>query len=242
MWERTSLKLESYYKVTGKLLSFSRQQASAFAKGEAGDFNPIHDVDARRFCVPGDLLFSVALHYLGLYQSMSFEFLQLVTDSHELEIVREEDHFVLKDSSGRSYLQVVVGGERSGDPGLIAELSRAYIEFSGVTFPYLLVDLLRDNDVMINPSRPLVMYKSMAFTLDHFTVGELSLDYTGGVLSADGKKAKVGLPFGIQSGGQKIGHGNKEMLLGGLRPYNDESMNALVEDYNTIKGNFSIGG
>ncbi len=32
------------------------------------DFNPIHDEDNKRFCVPGDLLFSVLLANVGLSQ------------------------------------------------------------------------------------------------------------------------------------------------------------------------------
>ena len=47
-------------------ISFSEQQASDFAKGVAGDFNPIHDPGAKRFCVPGDLLFAVLLHRFGI--------------------------------------------------------------------------------------------------------------------------------------------------------------------------------
>lgn len=236
------MNIEKYYQKRGNWLSFTRQQASTFAKREAGDFNPIHDVDARRFCVPGDLLFSVTLHCIGLYQTMSFEFVQIVTDVHELEVVRDGDTFVLQDDSGKVYLQVSVSGERSDDAEFIAELSRAYIEFSGVTFPYLLVDLLRDNEVMINPSRPLVMYKSMAFTLDTFAAGELSLDYAGGTLDVNGKKGEVGLPFGIRSDSQQIGHGNKEMLLGGLRSFDDQVMEALVSDYNAIKEQFKVSG
>ena len=233
------MNIEKYYEKSGNFLTFSRAQASKFAKAEAGDFNPIHNVDARRFCVPGDLLFSVALQAIGLYQSMAFEFVQLVTDAHELEIIREGDKFLVQDRSEKNYLEVTVAGEKSDNLDVIRGLSRAYIEFSGVTFPYLLVDLLRQNEVMINPSRPLVMYKSMAFTLDSFTAGEMSLDYTGGTLVAEGKKAEVALPFGIRSGDKQIGHGSKKMLLGGLRPYDSNLMDTLVEDYNAIKSQFA---
>ena len=234
------MNIEEYYKKSGNFLTFSRAQASRFAKAEAGDFNPIHNVDARRFCVPGDLLFSVVLHTIGLYQSMAFEFDQLVTDAHELEVVQKEDKFLVQDRSKRTYLEVTVAGEKSDSLDVIHRLSRAYIEFSGVTFPYLLVDLLSQNEAMINPSRPLVMYKSMAFTFDSFAAGEMSLDYTGGTLVAEGKKAKVALPFGIRSGEKQIGHGSKNMLLGGLRPYDSSLMDTLVEDYNAIKSQFSI--
>ena len=121
------MNIENYYQNIGDSLSFTREQASNFAKGEAGDFNPIHNVDARRFCVPGDLLFSVAVHSIGLYQSMSFEFVQIVTDTQKLSIVRDGERFFIQDEFGKVYLKVVVSGERSDDPDVKAELSRAYI-------------------------------------------------------------------------------------------------------------------
>jgi len=49
-----------------------------FAKEVAHDFNPLHDVDAKRFCVPGDLLFSMALEKYGLSQNMHFNFSGMV--------------------------------------------------------------------------------------------------------------------------------------------------------------------
>ena len=233
------MNIENYFEKKGDLIAFTREQASTFAKREAGDFNPIHDVDARRFCIPGDLLFSVVLRSIGLYQSMSFEFLQLVTDTHQLQIERDGDKFYLRDESGRAYLEVSVAGEFTDRQEPVVDLSRAYIEFSGITFPYLLVDLLQQNEVMINPARPLVMYKSMAFTLDSFAGSTMTLDYSGGSLSADGKKGDVVLPFGIRGGDREIGKGSKKMLLGGLRPYDELLMDALVADYNTIKSEFN---
>ena len=59
------MNIEKYYNLDGPKLSFTRRQGSDFAKTVAGDFNPLHDVDAKRFCIPGDLLFAVIIrHYL----------------------------------------------------------------------------------------------------------------------------------------------------------------------------------
>ena len=68
------MNIEKYYRLEDSKLSFTRQQASEFAKTEAGDFNPIHNVDSKLFCVPGDLLFSVIIHHYGLRQIMGFSF------------------------------------------------------------------------------------------------------------------------------------------------------------------------
>ena len=71
--------LEPFYTRSGeRQYCSSAQQGSDFAKKVAGDFNPIHNADSRRFCVPGDLLFALALGQYGLHQSMSFQFLDLV--------------------------------------------------------------------------------------------------------------------------------------------------------------------
>ena len=48
------MNLEKFYSLEGSRLSFTRQQASDFAKSVAGDFNTLHDIDSKRFCVPGE--------------------------------------------------------------------------------------------------------------------------------------------------------------------------------------------
>ena len=73
--------LKDFYTLEGDLIRFSREQASRFAKEVAGDFNPIHDVDAKRFCVPGDLLFSVMHDRHGLSQHMKAAFVGMITEA-----------------------------------------------------------------------------------------------------------------------------------------------------------------
>lgn len=48
--------LTPYFSTEDNQFQFTREQASHFAKKVAADFNPIHDEDNKRFCVPGDLL------------------------------------------------------------------------------------------------------------------------------------------------------------------------------------------
>ena len=52
---------KDFYAQRGEYVVISAEQASRFAKGVAGDYNPIHNPGARRFCVPGDLLFTLVL-------------------------------------------------------------------------------------------------------------------------------------------------------------------------------------
>ena len=70
--------LKDFYSIHEGSISIIAEQASMFAKEVAHDFNPLHDVDAKRFCVPGDLLFSMALEKYGLSQNMHFVFAGMV--------------------------------------------------------------------------------------------------------------------------------------------------------------------
>ncbi|MFP3345098.1 DUF3581 family protein, partial [Halomonas sp. SIMBA_159] len=85
--------------------TFTREQASHFAKKVAGDFNPIHDADNKRFCVPGDLLFSVMLAKTGLSQKMRVEFAGMITDGVALAInTKSSNDLSLVDEKGKEYL------------------------------------------------------------------------------------------------------------------------------------------
>jgi len=160
------MNLEKYYSLDGSKLSFTRQQASDFAKSVAGDFNSIHDADSKRFCVPGDLLFSVIIHHYGLRQTMGFSFSGMVNDEVTL-ILPEVDarEISIYDENNKKYLDVSTDGGKSLNPTLIESLIQNYVEFSGHTFPHVLVPLMRENNVMINTERPLVIYDHMRISL-----------------------------------------------------------------------------
>ena len=66
----------------------SAEQGSSFAKAVSNDFNPIHDADSKRFCVPGDLLFALVLQRYGLSQEMSFNFSGMVSADTDLCFLR----------------------------------------------------------------------------------------------------------------------------------------------------------
>lgn len=66
--------IENFFKKSAHTISFTREQASQFAKEVADDFNPLHDIEAKRFCVPGDLLFSVILSQAAIHKEMTFTF------------------------------------------------------------------------------------------------------------------------------------------------------------------------
>ncbi len=212
--------LQKYFTDAGNSFSFTRQQASDFAKKVAGDHNPLHNVDASRFCVPGDLLFSVVLIKGGISQRMHFDFAGMVSDGVPLKIVHSgENDSAIQDENGKEYLKIHREGDVSTDEDLIRRLICQYVEFSGHTYPDIMVPLLAEKNVMLNPDRPIAIYKSMTLSLDRLDLHEPALESSQTTLTAEGKKGSTHLEFDLTERGEQVGHGDKYMVLGGLMPF-----------------------
>ncbi len=217
------------------MIWFRRSDASRFAKSVANDFNPIHDPDARRFCVPGDLLFASTLSLCGVNSHMAFDFISMVDESDRLTLETTEGAIRWHDGGDTVYLEAARSGEHTTDIQAINAIVEAYVRFSGQTFPYVLVDLMKSENVMINAARPLVMYKSMALKLDRLNVKVAELQFRSAQFEGSGKKGEVTLSFDLYESGELFGTGNKKMLLGGLRPYDQVVIDELVANYNQTK-------
>ena len=229
----------NFYNTSNGKISFSRQQASTFAKQIADDFNPLHDEDAKRFCVPGDLLFSVILATSGLSQQMTFNFLGMVSDEIELTFPENiADSAIIVDNKDKEYLSIEVAGEITKNTKIIESLTKAYVNFSGHTFPHLLVKLMAENNVMINPARPMIMYQSMSIDLKRFDVDEIELSLSKTTLTIEGKRGNAWLEFDLKSNNEIIGQGKKHMLLSGLREYNQDNIDDIVNRYNKSKADY----
>ncbi|MEF1306392.1 DUF3581 family protein, partial [Vibrio owensii] len=112
--------LTPYFSNTNHQFQFTREQASHFAKRVAGDYNPIHDEDNKRFCVPGDLLFAVLLSKEGVSQKMRFDFSGMVNDGVALHIENKcEKESAVVDEAGKEYLHMSREGETNQDPAFI---------------------------------------------------------------------------------------------------------------------------
>ena len=236
------MQLDSYYFSEGSQVRFSRQQASDFAKGIAGDFNPIHDIGSRRFCVPGDLLFSVALARYGLSQRMQVVFSGMVGDGVTLEFPETDAPSVqVCDSQGKTYLGMERSGAHTSDADVIAAITRCYVQFSGQAFPQILVPLMAKHQLMINPDRPLIIYESMRIELAELDFDAPRLELSGARLDIEGKRGDAHLEFAVLSGDREVGRGAKTMVLSGLRPFAPERVEALVNDYLARKASFATG-
>ena len=224
--------LEDFYSEDNSKVIFSRQQASEFAKNIAGDFNPIHDTDAKRFCVPGDLLFSLVLAKCGLSQRMRFVFSDMVNDGVALNFPDTTSATLdIVDGNGKKYLSLERSGSTTRDKALIRDLTYSCVQFSGQTFPHVLVPLMSEQQVMLNPNRPLVIYESMTIDLDRLDFENPQLELTRPILEVNGKRGNVRLEFRVKAGGETVGRGEKVMVISGLLAYDEEKVQAMVDNY-----------
>ena len=224
--------LTEFYDDQDTNIRISAEQASMFAKEIAHDFNPLHDVDAKRFCVPGDLLFSLVLDKYGLSEHMHFIFSGMVGDGVLLnfpETVAEQ--FDITDNQGKTYLQIQRSGQVNHDHAMLEALIRDYVAFSGQNFPYVLVPMLEKENVMFNIDRPLVIYESMTLSMRNLDIHNPRLETLEPKMEVNGKRATAYLYFQILCGDEIVGSGFKKLAVSGLRPYEAEPMQAFVDEY-----------
>jgi len=232
--------LDAFHAIQNNLIQITPEQGSRFAKEISDDFNPLHNPESKRFCVPGDLLFALTLARLGLSKKMVFNYTGMVGKDAELSIPdTNEKSFTIKGGNDKPYLNVSREGQITKDMTLIEAFSKAYVAFSGRSFPHILVPLMQEHNVMINPLRPMVIYESMAFEFDDFNVTHPSLELDNSQLKVDGKRGVVRLEFAIMDNGTQIGKGYKTMVMSGLREYEQEQVDSLIELYESSKASYT---
>jgi hypothetical protein len=231
--------LKDFYSVRDGNVSIAAEQASMFAKEVAHDFNPLHDVDAKRFCVPGDLLFSLALEKYGLSQNMHFIFSGMVGHDVLLNFPdTDAERIDVNDNQGKTYLQIERSGGISRDSVLIESFIRDYVAFSGQNFPYVLVPLLAREKVMFNINRPLVIYESMTLSFDHLDFRQASVEMLEPKMEIDGKRASAFLHFQIKASVDIVGTGFKKLAISVPSGYEAEPMQAFVDEYLARKNDY----
>jgi hypothetical protein len=224
--------LKEFYSGPDDCVTITAEQGSLFAKDVAKDFNPLHDVDAKRFCVPGDLLFSIVLEKYGLSKNMEFVFAGMLGHGVTLNFPKsEENQFDVDGSHKKTILKVNRSGEINKDAEMIDALTQDYVSFSGQNFPYVLVPLMAEKNVMINLTRPLVMYASMTLAFDHLNFTDPKVEMLPPELNVDGKRGEAYFRFQIKSGDDVVGKGFKRIVISGMKEYDEEPMQAFVDNY-----------
>ncbi|HKK54711.1 DUF3581 family protein [Marinobacter sp.] len=228
--------LERYHSIQDNKVLISARQGSLFAKEVAGDFNPIHNPDERRFCVPGDLLFALLVAHFGLSRKMTFHFRSLLGDSVPLTFREDDDGMIrVYDDRDKVYIEVEREGESTRDQSIIEHLIRSYVAESGKNFPHTLKPLMESQGVMFNPDRPMIMYQSMNLSLTTLDAPEPELELGQATLVPDGKRGNVTLDYRLMSRGKEAGLVSKKLVVSGLRDYDPNTMDAVVEQFYRLK-------
>ncbi len=231
--------LSDFYSISPEQqVCVSAEQGNNFAKYVADDFNPIHDTASKRFCVPGDLLFAIALERYGLRESMSFNFKELIKADTPLDYPVQQQasaNFDVKCDRSKTVLSVSFSGAGSHRNDQIEQLIRSYVVFSGQNFPTILVPLMQKHRVMINPTRPLVIYESMSLNFTALEFQKLEIRLGDTELEVIGKRGNAQLHFNLYDGNKRIGTGLKRLVLSGLREYEQTSIDTMCEEYENSK-------
>ena len=98
--------------------------------------------------------------------------------------------------------------------------------------------LLRENDVMINIERPMVIYESMEFELQRLDIPNVELRLADSRMTVDGKRGDARLAFEFLCGDRVVGIGHKRLLLSGLRPYEEGGIEELIDAYQERRENY----
>lgn len=231
--------LTPYFSSHDHQFQFTREQASHFAKRVAGDYNPIHDEDNKRFCVPGDLLFAVLLSKEGISKKMCFKFSGMVNDGVALHIENKSaNESAVIDEYGKEYLHMSHEGEVNSDSSFIEHVVTNYVQFSGMNFPHIMVPLMEEQQMMINCQRPLVIYESMDVEFTRLDLSHPEVEFTGATFDVEGKRGVVTLNFAFKEDGEVVGKGIKRMVASGLKPYDKEAVDDLVKRFHARKDAF----
>ena len=171
---------------------------------------------------------------------MRVTFNDMVNNGVELEIcANNEGHKSICDLSGNTYLDIEYSGASNHDKLMIEQLVRSYVAFSGDSFPNVFVPLMESKGVMINTVNPLVIYDSMTLQMARVDLQHPRLEAAGAMLEINGKRGKVTLNFVYYDQGQVVGTGEKTMIVSGLRPYDQQAIDALIAEHQARQQRFA---
>jgi hypothetical protein len=231
--------LRPFYHCKNDRIKISAEQGSRFAKSVCDDFNPIHDPNYKRFCVPGDLLFALTLERYGISQRMRFGFSGMLSaDTGLIFPMARAEHLKVTDSHDRCYLELDQSGLVLRRERAVEALTQSYVRFSGRNFPHILLPLMAKHNVMINPQRPLVVYASMSLQMHNLEFEQIETRLLDSQLEIDGKRGNATLTFEFMADNQSVGSGSKHLILSGLRDYQQTEVDGMVERYNARQAAF----
>jgi len=100
---------------------------------------------------------------------------------------------------------------------------------------------MKENNVMINTERPLIIYDHMRISLDTLDIDSVELSLNDSIFRLYGKRGDVALNYDLCCNGEQVGKGQKKMVLSGLREYEQTRIDELTELYNAHKSRYANG-
>ena len=97
---------------------------------------------------------------------------------------------------------------------------------------------MEEQQMMINCQRPLVIYESMEVEFSRLDLTHPEVEFSGATFDVDGKRGVVTLNFTFKEDGEVVGKGLKRMVASGLKPYDQEAVDDLVERFHARKEAF----
>ncbi len=98
---------------------------------------------------------------------------------------------------------------------------------------------MKSKDIMINPTRPLVIYECMELDFTRLDLTAPTVELTDSIIEVEGKRGSVTLHFCFKENGEIVGTGSKRMLMSGLKPYCQDGIDDLVSRFNERKDKFN---
>ena len=171
---------------------------------------------------------------------MRFEFAGMINDGIAISVdQKSNDDLSMIDGSGKEYLHIIREGDTTLNQDLIEQVTKSYVQFSGMNFPHIMVPLMESKQIMINPTRPLVIYESMELDFERLDISSPTVELTGSDIDVDGKRGSVTLKFCFKENGEVVGTGRKRMVMSGLKPYCQNDIDDLVNRFNQRKDDFT---
>ena len=91
---------------------------------------------------------------------------------------------------------------------------------------------------MINCQRPLVIYERMEVEFNRLDLTHPEVEFASATFDVEGKRGVVTLNFDFKEDGEIVGKGIKRMVASGLKPYDQEAVDDLVQRFNERKDTF----
>jgi len=172
---------------------------------------------------------------------MTFDFQGMVSGGMPIQFTESDKSIAAKNDKDKQVLHVSRDGDITQNSIFVEGLIRAYVAFSGETFPHTIIKLMKEEGMMINTRKPMVIYDQMTLSFERFSESAPQVELQNCHFDVNGKRGMVVMDFDLLADNESIGSGQKQIIMSGLRPYEQSGIDYLVDTYNAGKAAFNQG-